>query len=233
MRYNLKQVMEILKYMKTFEKVTITLGGSGLAKQFYHIVTRPHSTYKIIPNKKYGVGLIRIPENFDDFLKGKIMQAMRTNRNKALKKGYHFQPITGTDYLDDIYEINCSAENRQGNKMKSAYTDKTAVKEFLESGPIMFGVLNSEGKLVAYISPWVLGDFVDISKLLGHEDYNNDGIMYLLVSGLVEELSRQKTVKYLMYDTFIGAQPGLRYFKERLGFQPYVVKWVWDENKKI
>lgn len=233
MRYNLEQVIEIFKYIKTFDKITISLGGSDLAKQFYHIVTRPHSTYKIIPNKKYGVGLIQIPENFDEFLKGKIMQAMRTNRNKALKKGYTFQRITGINYLDDVFEINCSADNRQGNKMKSAYTDKTAVKEYLESDPIMYGVLNSEGKLLAYISPWMLGDFCDISKLLGHEDYNHDGIMYLLVSGLVEELSRKKTVKYLMYDTFIGAQPGLRYFKERLGFKPYIVNWIWDETKKI
>jgi hypothetical protein len=33
-----------------------------------------------------------------------------------------------------------------------------------------------------------------------------------------------------MYDTFWGASPGLAYFKERAGFRPYTVDWVWRDQ---
>jgi hypothetical protein len=33
-----------------------------------------------------------------------------------------------------------------------------------------------------------------------------------------------------MYDTYIGAGAGMRTFKERCGFQPYRVKWVWTPD---
>jgi hypothetical protein len=33
-------------------------------------------------------------------------------------------------------------------------------------------------------------------------------------------------VRYVMYDTFFGAQSGLQQFKRVLGFQPYRVKYT-------
>jgi hypothetical protein len=32
-------------------------------------------------------------------------------------------------------------------------------------------------------------------------------------------------MRYLMYDTFFGAQPGMRNFKTVLGFRPYRAKY--------
>jgi hypothetical protein len=54
---------------------------------------------------------------------------------------------------------------------------------------------------------------------------NNDGIMLLLMVDIVSRLLEQKQVRYVMYDTFFGAQPGLQQFKRILGFQPYRVKY--------
>jgi len=55
--------------------------------------------------------------------------------------------------------------------------------------------------------------------------------MYLLTEGIVDYLIAQKHETglpiWLMYDTFFGAPEGLWYFKERLGFRPYRVKWAW------
>jgi hypothetical protein len=50
---------------------------------------------------------------------------------------------------------------------------------------------------------------------------NNDGIMHLLLSEAICRLIDGGKVRYVMYDTFFGAQPGLRNFKTILGFRPY------------
>jgi hypothetical protein len=55
--------------------------------------------------------------------------------------------------------------------------------------------------------------------------------MYLLISELVKEMiTSNPPIKYLMYDTFIGANPGIRFFKERCGFIPFRVKWIWKKS---
>jgi hypothetical protein len=33
-----------------------------------------------------------------------------------------------------------------------------------------------------------------------------------------------------MYDTFVGGTAGMRTFKERCGFLPYRVNWVWRDG---
>lgn len=59
--------------------------------------------------------------------------------------------------------------------------------------------------------------------------------MYLLISEVINMLvdlkNKQDTSpKWLMYDTFYGAKPGLTEFKKRLGFKPYRVKWTWQSE---
>ena len=55
--------------------------------------------------------------------------------------------------------------------------------------------------------------------------------MYLLISEILRELvdarSKGSAVRWVMYDMWFGAAPGLRYFKERLDFTPYRVRWTW------
>jgi hypothetical protein len=47
------------------------------------------------------------------------------------------------------------------------------------------------------------------------------------VRELVDARGTGGPVRWLMYDTWFGAPPGLRSFKERLGFAPYRVRWMW------
>ena len=71
--------------------------------------------------------------------------------------------------------------------------------------------------------------FCMVSRLLGHAKFLGDGIMYLLFSEIVKDVIHKKVLlgnpKYIMYDTVLGASSGLRFFKERLGFLPFKVKW--------
>ncbi len=49
--------------------------------------------------------------------------------------------------------------------------------------------------------------------------------MYLLLVDIICLLIKENQVEYFMYDTFLGAQPGLRHFKQRIGFAPYRVSY--------
>ena len=86
-----------------------------------------------------------------------------------------------------------------------------------------FGILNAEKRLVAYCNIATYGNFAATDRLLGYK--NNDGTMYLLLVEIICRLIDDGQVQYFMYDTFLGAQEGLRNFKRRLGFQPYRVRY--------
>jgi len=66
--------------------------------------------------------------------------------------------------------------------------------------------------------------------LLGHKKFLNDGIMYLMLvelNKLIFNEYKKSGYKYIRYDTFFGASDGLKMFKQKLGFKPYKVKWLW------
>jgi len=87
------------------------------------------------------------------------------------------------------------------------------------------------GIVVAYALVPNLGDLWLVDYVLGHGDHLNSGIMYLLMANVIEEkFELAKTTgnpKWIMYDTWLGARPGLRQFKAVLGFSPYWVRWRW------
>jgi hypothetical protein len=84
-------------------------------------------------------------------------------------------------------------------------------------------MFNADGRLVGYADLGLFGNFAGFERLIGER--NNDGFMHLLVIEIVAQLIEQKGMRYLMYDTFFGAQPGMRNFKTVLGFRPYRAKY--------
>jgi hypothetical protein len=187
----------------------------------------------IIKKKTIGVALIDFTHfgNFSDYLKsidGKNSAAYYSR--KAKKREYKFTQIDRNEFKDDIHEINTSAEFRQGRKMTDSYFIKTDHHETLP-GYLYFGVVNSSGKLVAYCNITNYGEFAAIPTLLGHKAHLNDGIMYYMLTEVARylfEIKDSVNLRYLVYDTLIGASGGLQKFKRKLGFQAYRVKWKWD-----
>ena len=53
-----------------------------------------------------------------------------------------------------------------------------------------------------------------------------DGVMYLLLADIACRLIDEHRYNYLMYDTYLGALPGLREFKRELGFAPYRIRYA-------
>jgi hypothetical protein len=155
----------------------------------------------------------------------------RTARKRSShsgRLGYVAQPIDRSQHLDEIYAINTSLPERQGRAMAAAYQERP------EHAPLPaypcprhrideWGVMSSDGVLVAYLVLYVCGDLVMVSQILGHGDHMQNDVMYLLMLHALERVPLPATVFYNRHDS---GTDGLRYFKERLGFQPTRVEWV-------
>jgi hypothetical protein len=194
-------------------------------RKTYRYYTQRHPRYKIIGNKTMGAALIDLGRYTDapaylEAIAGKNRGAWHAKR--ARSRGYVCAEIERNEYVDAIHAINTSLDERQGRPMDDKYRERV---ERYERQPHFsyYGVLNPEGKLVAYANIGRYGNFSAFSQLIGIR--NNDGIMHLLMVDIVARLLAEKQVRYVMYDTFFGAQPGLQQFKRVLGYQPYRVKY--------
>jgi hypothetical protein len=191
----------------------------------YAMFTKRHPRYKIIRNKTVGAALIDLRdfatrEHYLDTIKARNCGAWHARR--ARSRGYVFAEIERNDHVDDIHAINTSVEQRQGRPMDSNYLEK---HEHFEPLPHFryYGVLDPAGRLVAYANFGMYGNFGALAQLIGHR--NNDGIMHLLITEIVCRLIDDGQPSYIMYDTYFGAQPGLRQFKTIVGFKPYHAKF--------
>ena len=187
--------------------------------------TKPHPRYRLIKNKTVGIALIdlrkfKTAEDYLDTVRKKDYAGYQARR--AAARGYQVCQIERNRFIDDIHDINNSVEMRQGRPMDDAYRIK---ETSFEDHPhfAYFGVMDKQGKLAGYCNVAVLGNFAATQRLLGYK--NSDGFMYLLLTEIVCSLIEQKTVSFLMYDTYLGAQPGLREFKRKLGFHPYLARY--------
>ncbi len=173
-------------------------------------------------DRQRNLALMAIPKSFEEYMKGKTKQALRTNVNKAIKKGFECRFFNGEEYLDDIMDINCSADARGGRLMESRYTDLRQVEKFLLSQPIMFGAFTHDGKLIAYIQLLQVNSLLVTNKILGHNDFLNDGVMYFIVAQLVYGvIENQRDITHIMYAHYLVGRrhAGYTYFKERCGFK--------------
>lgn len=226
----IKTVLEILK----LPKVKITIYNDDNYKDVYDLYkyfNKPHKKYKIFKNKTLGVMLLNIPktaEEYEKMITGKNSVGYFSRRCQKL--GYHTEFFNQKDKLDEIYAINTSSTNRQGRKMSDKYLEFPSEEEIKDNVKYL-GVFNNDGLLVAYTRVTVTREFCIINKILGHSEYQNDNIMYLLLRDMVlylidhyKSILPEKDV-YFMYDTFFGASEGLKLYKTRNKFVPYRVKW--------
>jgi hypothetical protein len=95
----------------------------------------------------------------------------------------------------------------------------------VEKNWLYLGVKNAQGRLVAYVDIHCVGEVACVVPILGHSAFLKDGIMYLLLAESIRVLMEETSVRYFMYDMYFGGSPGLRFFKRRIGFQPFRVRW--------
>lgn len=187
--------------------------------------TKPHPRYRLIKNKTVGIALIdlrkfKTPEDYLATVRKKDFAGYHARR--ATSRGYRVRHISRNCFIDAIHEINNSSGTRQGRPMDDAYRIKqTSFTDYPHYA--YFGILDKRERLVGYCNLAILGNFAATERFIGNK--NNDGFMYLLLMEIICSLIEQKAVNFLMYDTYLGAQPGLRNFKRKLGFSPYLVRY--------
>lgn len=191
----------------------------------YREYTSPHPRFRVIRFKTIGAALIDLdvfPDRAAYLEQIKAKNQGGHHAKRARNRGYVFAEIDRNDYIDDIHAINTSLTVRQGREMDRAYTKKQASFDNLPHY-CYHGILDPQGTLVAYATLGTFGNFASYSQLLGIR--NNHGIMHLLLAEGISRLIDQKRMRYVMYDTFFGAQEGLRMFKTILGFRPYRARY--------
>jgi hypothetical protein len=195
-------------------------------KAVYQLFNRPHPRFPLIRNKTLGIALIDL-SNFNsagDYVATVKKKDFAGHQGRqAAKRGYRVRRIDRNDHIAEIYRINTSADARQGRPMDEKY--RRLETRYDDSAPLQsYGVFNADGILMGYCCFGIYGNFAATDRLLGMK--TADGIMYLLLLEIVCTLIDQSPLDYFMYDTFLGAQPGLRSFKRRIGFQPYRVHYT-------
>ena len=198
----------------------------GKIRSIYTQFNKPHARFPLIRNKTMGIALINL-SNFNssaDYVATvKKKDFAGHHGRQARKRGYEVRRINRNDHVAEIYRINISAESRQGRPMDRKYQQLQT--RYDDSEPLQsYGVFNADGILMGYCCFGVYGNFAATDRLLGMK--STDGIMYLLFLEIICTLIDQSQLEYFMYDTFLGAQPGLRSFKRRIGFQPYRVSYT-------
>lgn len=224
----LSKIIKIIRLPKISIPI-IDDDDSGEIKSLYNYFNSPHKKYKIIKNKKIGVMLYKLPKTLEEYTKrisGKNGTGYFSRRCK--KMGYYTKFFVQGDFLDELYQINTSSNVRQGRQMSKQYLEKVE-KEEEKKCIKYFGVFSKDDQLVGYIKLVITEQLYIISKLLGHKDYMNDGIMYLILNDLttylIEEGKNTDKEQYFMYDTFFGGSDGIKLYKKRNCFEPYNVKW--------
>lgn len=194
-------------------------------RRMYELFTKPHPRYKLVRNKTLGIALVNLARyrSAQDYLRDvRFSGHAGPQRKKALAHGYTVREIDRNQYIDAIHAINISAPVRQGRPMDSGYRSKKLLYE--QPGyAVTYGVFDARGTLCAYCVLGLYDNFAATDQLLGYK--TSHGIMYLLLAEIICRLIARRQFEFFMYDTFLGARPGLRDFKRRTGFRPYRARY--------
>lgn len=204
--------------------LTIRLKGDCHEQGCAELGWRLHRT---LAGGRYDVcSLLPVPSSIADWRAEH--RTARKRADRASRLGYRFAQIRREEHVDDLYAINTSAAERQGRPMSAGYLERPSA-EPLPVYPCpshlirQNGVVDSRGRLVAYLWMYRVGQLALVSSILGHADRLADDVMYLLFQGaLAAELDEGGVCVYNRWDS--GTE-GLRFFKERLGFEPARVEW--------
>jgi hypothetical protein len=204
-------------------KAQASLGSSEEGKRSLQYFNKRSWRKGFLRNKRYNCAVLDLAayetaESYRATVKGKNSADYFARRCEKL--GYTFRAIAPNDYWQSIYEINHSAQNRQGKAMGETYLKP------LERWPDdavnqWYGVFDSSQQLVAYLWSVHMNDLVLINRILGHDEHLKNNVMYLLSVQFVSTCVDNRKARYVMYDTFGRSDNGLAMFKRRIGFERY------------
>lgn len=181
-----------------------------------------------VPRYSRQASVMRVPESAAEW-----RTEHRTARKRAWRAerlGYEFGEVDYSLHSDAIFAINTSLTERQGRPMTEGYTTPRAHGKLSadqtrcpQHRTHTYGV-KARGKLVAYSTVHRAGGLAMVSMILGHGHHLDNGIMYLLFAGIVEDQAGKGG--WFFYNVHSSGTEGLRFYKERCGFAPTDLEWV-------
>lgn len=172
--------------------------------------------------------VMEIPETLDEWREEHRTARKRSDR--AERRGYYAGSLAREEWEADIHAINTSASHRQGRPMSVSYRHPQSFEPLPEyhcprHAIRATGVWSEENRLVAYLVMYRCGELALVSQILGHADHLKNEVMYLLFS---EALKREMlgSSGVCVYNRADSGTDGLRFFKERLGFESVEVEWL-------
>ncbi len=180
-----------------------------------------------VPHYSRGVSVLSLPASLEAWRTARRTARKRADRARRL--GYRFAVIDRSQHNTAIHEINTSKPERQGRPMSASYLAPAAYTPLPEypcahHAICTYGVLDQDDVLRAYIVVHRVGELALVSQILGHAAHEPNDVMYLLVQGTLEQQAPLGGIAY--YNRWDSGTDGLRYFKERLGFQIADVEWA-------
>jgi hypothetical protein len=206
---------------------TVTLGCEPLGRHTYLWLTSNHLTWPVIPYKCFGVAMMPVPQDHATFLAGSARKNLRNKIHRARKAGFTCRRFDPFARHGEILEIYRSTPERQGHAVNY---EAGPFAQMMEDRPERFyGIFDRHDRLRGFTCPLVTGELAWMRVCIGHHDDLREGIMYAVVSFLVDELSRerQRTGRplWLMHDFWYGKSEGMRYFIRHCGFDLCNVRW--------
>jgi hypothetical protein len=199
--------------------------GEPSEERLLRSFTSRHPRYRVVGSKAVGAALLSLDE-FND-VEGYLATRRYARRRvrRAERVGCTYRLFDPEERRTELLNIRTSLPVRQGRPMDEEFIDPDAV---FETGPrIEYLGVFKEDALVAYSELEYAGEVVVMSDLFGHGGHLNDGIMFLLVAGVVDHVKRERSgIRYVLYDMYFGAGAGLRAFKTNAGFRPHFVRWT-------
>lgn len=221
----LRRLTADLRTAARMPRVTVIASrGEETEEEVLRFFSRRHPRYRIVANKAVGAALLPLTDYDDVDAYLASLRYVRRRVQRARRLGYTFGPFDPDDRRADLLAIHASLPERQGQPIEAAYLDAAAV---YDKGPHVeyLGVFR-DGILVAYAHLRYAGEIVGLNRVMGHGKHLDDGIMFLLMAGVVEHVKATRPdIHYVFYDMFFGAGEGLRAFKTHLGFRPHFVRW--------
>lgn len=189
---------------------------------------------------------------YESFVKKSGKGARIRQRNKAANLGYYVKQFHWRMHIPDIYQINTSTDVRSGGQARGSLLrtveelggapDRRYVAAppkcpyhwaqpwgvFEKAEGHTQGTQVTDERLVGYIFLRRFGEFLLYSQILGHYDYLQKGIMILLHHEIMRWVldsgaPEAEGVKAVMYAGYDQGTEGLREWKRREGFEPFLM----------
>ena len=206
-------------------------GCRRLPRDLYARFTAPSEVYSGCGFLEVNVAVIVLSDDIErDWWGSPQAKWMRQKVRRAIRLGYEFRPFEHDDHIDEIFAINTSLPTRQGGRMSEPYRKRPAKEPPTRTWTcprhrrVYHGVFK-DGKLCVYANVVQCGEAMIFSRLLGHGAHLDSGIMNLLVYEAARRCHEESGTRYAIYHLADNGTEGLQFFKRKMGFSGYRVRW--------